>query len=73
LFHCRAKDESSPTSQNTIRSTARFTPSQNPPQTNTPPKNPLSTQPLEHHSPQHGHSPKSPPHTTPHLQNPQTE
>jgi hypothetical protein len=62
------EDESPPTSQNTIRSTTRFThPSQNPP----------STQPLEHHSPQHrspphGHSPNSPPHTTP-FQNPPAE
>jgi hypothetical protein len=72
------EDESSPTSQNTIHSTTRFThPSQNPPRTTPPPENPPSTQPLQHHSPQHrsppyGHSPKSPPHTT-HLQNPPTE
>jgi hypothetical protein len=72
------EDESTPTSQNTIRSTTRFTPSsQNPPQTTPPPKNTPSTQALEHHSsqhhsPPHGHSPKSPPHTTP-LQNPPTE
>jgi hypothetical protein len=72
------EDESTPTSQNTIRSTTRFTPSsQNPPQTTPPPKNTPSTQPLEHHSsqhhsPPHGHSPKSPPHTTP-LQNPPTK
>jgi hypothetical protein len=59
------EDEGTPTSQNTIHSTAGFTPSQNPPQTTPPLKNQLSTQPLEHHSPQHGHSPKSPPHTTP--------
>jgi hypothetical protein len=64
------EDESTPTSQNTIRSNARFTPSQNPPQTTSPPENPPSTQPLEHHSPQYcsppqGHSQKSPPHTTP--------
>jgi hypothetical protein len=64
-------DEFTPTSQNTIRSTAGFTPpSQNPPQTTPPPKNPPSIQPLEHYSPQHrspphGHSPKSPPRTTP--------
>jgi hypothetical protein len=47
----------------------------NPPQTTSPPENLPSIQPLEHHSPQHcspphGHSPKSPPHTTPPLQNP---
>jgi hypothetical protein len=70
------EDEGTPTSQNTIRSTTGYTPSQNHPKT-TPPENPPSTQPLEHHSPQycsppHGHSLKSPPHTTP-LQNPQTE
>jgi hypothetical protein len=72
------EDESTPTSQNTICSTARFTPpSQNPPQTTHPLENPPSTQPLEHHSPRHHfcphcHSPKSPPYTTP-LQNPPTE
>jgi hypothetical protein len=72
------EDESTPTSQKTICSTAQFTlSSQNPPQTTTPSKNPPSTQALEHHSPQHrspphGHSPKSPPHTTP-LQNSPTE
>jgi hypothetical protein len=38
------EDESTPTSQNTIRSTTRFTPlSQNPPQTTPPPENPPST------------------------------
>jgi hypothetical protein len=41
------------------------------------PKNPPSTQPLGHHSPHcsppHVHSPKSPPHTTPPLQNLPTE
>jgi hypothetical protein len=72
------EDESTPTSQNIIRSTAQFTPpSQNSPQTIPPSENPPSTQHLEHHSPQHrspphGHSSKSPPHTTP-LQNPPTE
>jgi hypothetical protein len=72
------EDESTPISQNTIRNTTRFTPpSQNPSQTTSPPENAPSTQPLEHHSPQHhspphGHSPKSPPHTTP-LQNPPTK
>jgi hypothetical protein len=80
------EDEGTPTSQNTIHNTAKFTlpsqnprqtipPLQNPPQTTPSPKNPPSTQPLEHHSLQHrspplGHSPKSPPHTTPPLQNP---
>jgi hypothetical protein len=65
------EDEGTPTSQNTIHNTAGFTPpSQNPPQTTHSPKNRPSTQPLEHHSPQHrspqhDHSPKSPPHTTP--------
>jgi hypothetical protein len=52
------EDESTPTSQNTICSTAQFTPpSQNPPQTTSPPENSPSTQPLEYHSPQH----RSPP------------
>jgi hypothetical protein len=65
------EDESTPTFENTTRSTGRFAPlSQNPP------KNPPSTQSLEHHSPQHhsplhSHSSKSP-HTIP-LQNPPTE
>jgi hypothetical protein len=67
-------DEGTQTSQNTIRSIARFTPSsQNPPKTTPPPENSPSTQPLGHDSPQHcspphGHSLNSPPHTTP-LQN----
>jgi hypothetical protein len=75
LPHSR-EDEGTPTSQNTICSTAGFIhPSQTPPQTTPPPENPPSTQPLEHHSPQHSspphvHSPKSPLHTTPPLQNP---
>jgi hypothetical protein len=74
----RREDEGTPTSQNTIRSTIGFTPlSQNPPQTITLPEYPPSTQPLEHHSPQHrspphGHSPKYPLHTTP-PQNPPTK
>jgi hypothetical protein len=64
------EDEGTPSSQNTIRSTTGFTPSQNSPKTTPPPENPPSTQPLEHHSPQHhspphGHFSKSPPHTTP--------
>jgi hypothetical protein len=60
------EDGGTPTSQNTIHSTIRFTPpSQNPRQTTPPIENPSSTPPLEHHSPPHGHSPKSPPHTTP--------
>jgi hypothetical protein len=70
------EDEGTLTSQNTICNTVGFTPSQNSPKTTPPPKNLPSTQPLEHHSPQHrspphGHSLKSPPHTTP--QNPPTE
>jgi hypothetical protein len=73
-------DEGTPSSQNTLHSTARFTPpSQNPPQTTPPPENSPSTQPFEHHSPKfpqhysppHVHSPKSP-HTTP-PQYPSTE
>jgi hypothetical protein len=65
--------------QNTIRSTTTFTPPyENSPKTTPPPKNPISTQPLEHHSPQycstsHSHSLKSPRHTTPPLQNLPTE
>jgi hypothetical protein len=52
------EDEGTPTSQNTIHSTTAFTPPyENPPKTTRPPKNPASTQPLEHHSPQH----RSPP------------
>jgi hypothetical protein len=40
----RREDEGTPTSQNIIHSTARFTPpSQNPPKTTPPPKNPPST------------------------------
>jgi hypothetical protein len=62
VLHQGREDEGTPTSQNTICSTAAFTPSQNPPKTTPPPKNPPSTQPLEHHSR----------HTTP-LQNPPTE
>jgi hypothetical protein len=70
--------EGTPTSQNTIRSTAAFTPCENPPKTSPPPENLTSTQPLEHHSPQHrsppqGHSSKSHPHTTLPLQNLPTE
>jgi hypothetical protein len=74
------EDEGTPSSQNTLRTTARFTcPSQNPPQTTPPPENPPSTQPLQHHSPKssqhrslpHVHSPKSTHTTTP--QNPPTE
>jgi hypothetical protein len=73
-------DEGTPSSQNTLHSTARFNaPSQNPPQTTPPPENSPSTQPFEHHSPKfpqhysppHVHSPKSP-HTTP-PQYPSTE
>jgi hypothetical protein len=73
------EDEGTPTSQNTIRSTVASTPPyENPPKTIPPPENPTSTQPLEHHSPQHrspphGHSSKSPPHTTPSLKNLSTE
>jgi hypothetical protein len=73
------EDEGTPTSQNTIRSTTAFTPPyENPPKTTPHPKNQTSTQPLEHHSPQHrspphGHSSRSPPHTTPPLQNLPTE
>jgi hypothetical protein len=60
LTHNR-EDEGTPTSQNTICSTAEFTPpSQNPPQTTPPPKNPPCTQRLEHHSLLR----HSPPHTT---------
>jgi hypothetical protein len=45
------EDEGTPTSQNTMCSTAGFTPpSQNPPQTTPPPENPPCTQLLEHHS-----------------------
>jgi hypothetical protein len=67
------EDEGTPTSQNTIRNTATFTPPyENHPETPPPPKNLTSTQPLEHHSPPHGHSSKSP-HTTPPLQNLLTE
>jgi hypothetical protein len=63
------EDEGSPTSQNTLRSIARFTPpSQNPPQTTPPPENPPP--PLEHHSPQGVVVSKSPPDTTPLVQNP---
>jgi hypothetical protein len=77
LPHSR-DDEGTPTSQNTIRSTAAFTPYENPPKNTPPPKNPTSTQPFEHHSPQHrspphGHSSKSPTYTTPPLQNLPTE
>jgi hypothetical protein len=73
------EDEGTPTSQNTICSTTAFTsPYENPTKTTHPPENPTSTQPLEHHSPQHrspphGHFSKSPPHTTPHFQNLPTE
>jgi hypothetical protein len=64
------EDESTPTSQHTIHSTAAFTPPyENPPKTTPPPENPTSTQPPKHHSPPHAYSPKSTPHTTPPLQN----
>jgi hypothetical protein len=57
------EDEATPTSQNTMRSTAAFTPpSQNPPKTTPTPENPPPTQPLYHNSR----------HTTP-LQNLPTE
>jgi hypothetical protein len=68
------EDDGTPTSQNTLRSTTRFTPpSHNPPQTTPPPKYPPSTQPLQHHSAPYVHFLKSPPHTTPPPQNPPTE
>jgi hypothetical protein len=61
------EDEGTPASQNTIYSTAAFTPpSQNPPKTTPPLKNPPYTQPLDYHS-------LKPPHTTPPLQNLPTE
>jgi hypothetical protein len=69
------ENEGTPTSQNTIGSTAAFTPPyENPPKPTPPLKNLTSTQPLQHHfpqqhSPSHDHSSKSPPHTTPPLQN----
>jgi hypothetical protein len=72
------EDEGTSTSQNTIRSTAAITPPyENSTKTTPSPKNLTSTKPLEHHSPQHrspphGHSSKSPSHTTP-LQNLPTE
>jgi hypothetical protein len=53
------EDEGTLTSQNTIRITTVFTPPyENPAKTIPSPKNPTSTQPLEHHSSQHC----SPPH-----------
>jgi hypothetical protein len=58
------EDEGTPTSQNTLRNTTRFTPSQNPPQTTPPPENPPHTQSLEHHSPPCFTVSMSP-HTTP--------
>jgi hypothetical protein len=72
------EDEATPTSQNTICSTAAFTPCENPPKNSPPTKNLTSTQPLEDHSPQHrsppqGHSSKSHHHTTLPLQNLPTE
>jgi hypothetical protein len=58
------EDEGTLTSQNTIHSTARFTPpSQNHLKTTHLPENSPPTQPLKHHSPQRVAVSKSPPHT----------
>jgi hypothetical protein len=58
------EDEGTQTSQNTLCSTARFTPpSQNPPQTT--PQNTPPTQPFEHHSPPRVVVSMSAPHITP--------
>jgi hypothetical protein len=59
------EDEGTPTSENTLRNNAGFTPpSQNPPQTASPHEDPPPRQPLQHHSPPHVAVSKCSPHTT---------